>query len=87
MHSHDLRRTHETWLIEDGVPRSLRLVRLGHKRKDTDDLYSHVTDLMIEQMLAALQRRWQQDGGWTWDDRQGDGSRGDDSRGQGREAA
>ncbi|WP_424923832.1 tyrosine-type recombinase/integrase [Amycolatopsis granulosa] len=53
IHFHDLRHTHETWLIEDGVPRILRLVRLGHKRKDTDDLYSHVTDVMVESMLAA----------------------------------
>jgi integrase len=73
MHFHDLRHTHETWLIEDNVPRILRLVRLGHKRKDTDDFYSHVTDVMVEEMLAALQRRWEQDGGWTWDDSQGQG--------------
>ncbi|MEV5301122.1 tyrosine-type recombinase/integrase [Amycolatopsis methanolica] len=71
MHFHDLRHTHETWLIEDGVPRILRLVRLGHKRKDTDDLYSHVTDVMVESMLAALQRRWEQDGGWSWDETPG----------------
>ncbi|MEU0469157.1 tyrosine-type recombinase/integrase [Amycolatopsis sp. NPDC006131] len=71
MHFHDLRHTHETWLIEDGVPRILRLVRLGHKRKDTDDLYSHVTDVMVESMLAALQRRWELDGGWTWDEHAG----------------
>ncbi|MCK2243666.1 MULTISPECIES: tyrosine-type recombinase/integrase [unclassified Crossiella] len=66
MHFHDLRHTHATWLIEDTVPRILRLIRLGHKRKDVDDDYSHVTDLMIEQMLAKLQRRWEQDGGWMW---------------------
>lgn len=68
MHFHDLRHTHETWLVEDGVPRILRLVRLGHKRKDIDDHYSHVTDAMVENMLAALQQRWEQDGGWTWDE-------------------
>ena len=66
MRFHDLRHTHETWLIEDGVPRILRLVRLGHKRKDVDDLYSHVTDVMVDQMLKALQHRWEHDGGWTW---------------------
>jgi integrase len=43
MHFHDLRHTHETWLIEERVPRIMRLVRLGHKRKDVDDIYSHVT--------------------------------------------
>lgn len=66
LHFHDLRHTHETWLIEDRVPRIMRLVRLGHKRKDVDDLYSHVTDQMIEDALQALQQRWEQDGGWTW---------------------
>ncbi|MFF0146009.1 site-specific recombinase XerD [Amycolatopsis sulphurea] len=66
MHFHDLRHTHETWLIEDGVPRILRLVRFGHKRKDVDDLYSHITQHMIETMLHALHQRWEHDGGWTW---------------------
>jgi integrase len=66
MHFHDLRHTHETWLIEDRVPRIMRLVRLGHKRKDVDDIYSHVTDQMIQDTVQALQQRWEQDGGWTW---------------------
>ena len=64
--THDLRHTHETWLIEDHVPRIMRLVRLGHKRKDIDDHYSHITDQMIEDTVQALQQRWEQDGGWTW---------------------
>ncbi|RJQ87221.1 tyrosine-type recombinase/integrase [Amycolatopsis panacis] len=66
MHFHDLRHTHETWLIENHVRRILRLVRLGHKREDVDDLYSHITQQMIEETLQALQQRWEQDGGWTW---------------------
>jgi integrase len=66
LHFHDLRHTHETWLIEDRVPRIVRLVRLGHKRHDVDDIYSHVTDQMVEDTLAALQKRWEQDGGWAW---------------------
>jgi hypothetical protein len=40
--------------------------RLGHKRKDIDDIHSHVTDQMIEETLKALQQRWEQDDGWTW---------------------
>jgi len=40
---------------------------VGHKRKDVDDDYSYVTDQMIEDMLEALQDRWENDGGWTWD--------------------
>jgi integrase len=67
LHFHDLRHTNQTWLVEDKVPRPLRLARLGHKRKDVDDDYSHVTDQMIEDMLDALQDRWENDGGWTWD--------------------
>nr|WP_158309539.1 hypothetical protein [Saccharopolyspora spinosa] len=53
-------------MIEDRVPRIMRLVRLGHKRKDVDDIYSHVTEQMIEDTLQSLQQRWEQDGGWTW---------------------
>jgi integrase len=67
MHFHDLRHTHKTWLIEHHVPRILQLERMGHKRKDVDDDYSHVTPMMIEAMLAALQQRWEQYGTWTWD--------------------
>ncbi|WP_394617402.1 tyrosine-type recombinase/integrase [Lentzea sp. JNUCC 0626] len=63
---HDLRHTQETWLIEDEVPHVLRLERLGHKRKYTDDRYSHVTAAMIGRMLAQLQLRWELDGGWSW---------------------
>ncbi|WP_191296688.1 hypothetical protein [Lentzea cavernae] len=62
LHFHDLRHMHETWLIEDQVPRVVRLARLSHKRKDVDDNYSHVTDVMITRMLAGLQRRWEEDG-------------------------
>jgi hypothetical protein len=35
----------------------MRLVRLGHKRKDVDDLYSHITDQMIADTVQALQQR------------------------------
>jgi hypothetical protein len=51
----------ETWLIEHRAPRILRLVRLGHTRKEIDDLYSHVTPSMIHDTLTALQQRWAQD--------------------------
>ncbi|MBC8091338.1 MAG: tyrosine-type recombinase/integrase [Pseudonocardia sp.] len=62
MHFHDLRHTHETGLVEDQVPRVMRLQRLGHKRKDIDDFYSHVTPAIREKMLAALQTRWDRSG-------------------------
>jgi integrase len=66
LYFHDLRHAHETWLIEDRVPRIMRLVRLGHKRKDVDDIDSHVTDQMIEDTLTVLRQQWAQDGGRTW---------------------
>lgn len=66
LHLHDLRHTHTTWLIEDGVPRILRLKRIGHRPKDTADHYSHVTRPMIDAMLAGLEARWHQFGTWTW---------------------
>lgn len=60
---HDLRHTQETWLVEDEVPRVLRLERLGHKRSSTDERYSPVPEAMISRMLEQLQRRWEADGG------------------------
>ncbi|WP_394617141.1 hypothetical protein JNUCC0626_47280 [Lentzea sp. JNUCC 0626] len=60
---HGLRHAQETWLIEDDVP---HVLRLGRKRKHTDDRYSHVTEAMISRMLAQLQLRWELDGGWSW---------------------
>jgi hypothetical protein len=44
----------------------MRLIRLGHKRNDVGDIYSHVTEQIIQDTLQALQQRWEQDGGWTW---------------------
>lgn len=31
MHFHDLRHTHRTWLIEDGIPEVVQARRLGHR--------------------------------------------------------
>lgn len=54
----DLRHTHKTWLLEHRV---LQLQRLGHKPQDVSDYYSHVTQKMVDTMLAGLERRWEQD--------------------------
>ncbi|WP_306750848.1 tyrosine-type recombinase/integrase [Saccharothrix yanglingensis] len=62
MHFHDLRHTHKTWLIEDGVPEVLQHKRIGHKFRGVMGVYSHVTEPMIEAMIAGLQRRWEQTG-------------------------
>jgi integrase len=55
MHFHDLRHTHKTWLIEDGVLEVLQHNRIGHKFHGVMGVYSHVTQPMIDTMLAALQ--------------------------------
>jgi integrase len=60
MHFHDLRHTHKTWLIEDRVPEVVQHQRLGHRFGGVRGIYSHVTRPMIDDMLAALQTRWEQ---------------------------
>ncbi|WP_367139069.1 tyrosine-type recombinase/integrase [Saccharothrix sp. HUAS TT1] len=60
MHFHDLRHTHKTWLIEHGVPEVLQHKRIGHKFHGVMGVYSHVTQPMIDTMLAALHHRWEQ---------------------------
>lgn len=60
MHFHDLRHTHKTWLIEDRVPEVLQHKRIGHKFHGVMGVYSHVTQPMIDAMLAGLQHRWEQ---------------------------
>ena len=60
MHFHDLRHTHKTWLIEDRVPEVVQHQRLGHRFGGVMGTYSHVTRPMIDDMLAALQARWEQ---------------------------
>lgn len=62
LHFHDLRHTHNTWLIEDHVPDVLRYRRMGHRQKGVSGIYSHITPKMITVMLDALQRRWEQYG-------------------------
>ncbi|MFD0207031.1 MULTISPECIES: tyrosine-type recombinase/integrase [Saccharothrix] len=65
MHFHDLRHTHKTWMIEDGVPEVLQHKRIGHKFRGVMGVYSHVTRPMIDAMLAGLQARWEQYGSKT----------------------
>ncbi|OLB81920.1 MAG: site-specific integrase [Actinobacteria bacterium 13_2_20CM_2_71_6] len=59
MHFHDLRHSHKTWLIEDGVPEAAQAKRLGHRLPGIRGIYSHVS-LAVEQRLTdGLQRRWE----------------------------
>nr|WP_052165639.1 tyrosine-type recombinase/integrase [Micromonospora purpureochromogenes] len=59
MHFHDLRHTHKTWLIEDGIPEIAQARRLGHRLGGVRGIYSHVTEAMHHQLVDALQRRWE----------------------------
>ncbi|MEU7923259.1 tyrosine-type recombinase/integrase [Micromonospora zamorensis] len=59
MHFHDLRHTHKTWLIEDGIPEITQARRLGHRLAGVRGIYSHVTEPMIVTVVEALQRRWE----------------------------
>lgn len=59
MHFHDLRHTHKTWLIEDGIPEIAQARRLGHRLAGVRGIYSHVTEPMINNLTEALQHRWE----------------------------
>jgi integrase len=59
MHFHDLRHTHKTWLIEDGIPEIAQARRLGHRLGGVRGIYSHVTPVMQQRLVEALQRRWE----------------------------
>lgn len=58
MHFHDLRHTHKTWLIEDGIPDIVQAKRLGHRLRGVPGIYSHVTAAMTQHLVATLQDRW-----------------------------
>jgi hypothetical protein len=46
-------------MIEDGIPEVARRARLGQKMKGIARTYDHVTPDMRQQILVALERRWQ----------------------------
>jgi integrase len=58
MHFHDLRHSHKTWLIEDGIPEIAQARRLGHRLPGVRGIYSHVTPAMEQAIADALQHRW-----------------------------
>jgi integrase len=59
MHFHDLRHTHKTWLIEDGIPEIAQARRMGHRLGGVRGIYSHVTPAMQQRLTDALQQRWE----------------------------
>jgi len=59
MHFHDLRHTHKTWMIEDGVPEVAQAKRLGHRLAGVRGIYSHVTPAVEQRLVDGLQKRWE----------------------------
>lgn len=54
-----LRRAHNVWLTEDGVPEVVRAHRLGHAMSDEmQAAYSLVSASMERELLHSLERRW-----------------------------
>jgi integrase len=61
---HDLRHTHRTWMDEDGIAEALKSQRLGHQLPGIRGVYAHATEPMQTPLLAALQERWLDSGGF-----------------------
>jgi hypothetical protein len=56
---HGLRHSHKTWMAEDGIPEILAEQRLGHDVPGMRGLYTHVSPRMRDDLIAALQARWE----------------------------
>jgi integrase len=59
-HKRDLRHSHKTWLIEDGVPEAAQAKRLGHRLPGVRGIYSHVSPAVEQRVVDGLQKRWEQ---------------------------
>jgi integrase len=57
MHFHDLRHTHKTWLIEDGISEIVQARRPVHRLGGVRGIYSHVTPAMRQQPVDVLEAR------------------------------
>lgn len=49
--------TFQPWILRRGGRRA---------RGPADLVYSHVTQIMVDALRAALQQRWEQYGTWAW---------------------
>lgn len=56
---HDLRHSHKTWMLDDGVPEVAQAERLAHRIPGVRGIYSHVTEAMRVRLVEALQARWE----------------------------
>jgi hypothetical protein len=57
---HGLRHSHKTWMAEDGIPEILAEQRLGHDVPGMRGLYVHASSRMRDELVAALQARWEE---------------------------
>ncbi|WP_185845632.1 tyrosine-type recombinase/integrase [Kibdelosporangium aridum] len=56
---HQLRHSHKTWLIADGIPEVAQALRLGHIVEDeVKRVYSHVAPEVGIRLLNGLETRW-----------------------------
>ncbi|WP_407653732.1 tyrosine-type recombinase/integrase [Actinoplanes oblitus] len=62
MHFHDLRHTHKTWMIEDGVPEVAQAKRLGHRLPGVRGIYSRVSPAVEQRLVDGPRKRWQATG-------------------------
>ena len=56
---HGLRHGHQTWLDDLGVRYVLQSERMGHEVPGMRGVYSHITSRMRDELLAGLQRLWE----------------------------
>ncbi|MFD8558230.1 tyrosine-type recombinase/integrase [Streptosporangium canum] len=56
---HGLRHGHKTWMAEEGIPEILQAERMGHAVPGMRGVYTHVSKTMREQLVGALQVRWE----------------------------
>jgi integrase len=59
LHFHDLRHSHKTWMINDGIPEIAQELRLGHHVPGSRGVYSHTTADIEQRLLVALTKRWE----------------------------
>jgi len=57
---HGYRHSQKTWMTEDGIPEILAEQRLGHQVPGMRGWYAHVSRHMRDDLLAALQARWEE---------------------------
>ncbi|MEU8040961.1 site-specific integrase [Streptosporangium sp. NPDC049078] len=61
---HDAKHGHKTWMIGDGIPEVAQFERLGHRMGGIRGVYSHVDPVFRQQILDALQARWEKSLEW-----------------------